>query len=288
MKSKTLFKIMLDVILLVLYCQLMFCYDLSPLFHEVAGMAIGVLFILHVVVNWKPVRNLIARARKGQLSSSRLFLLASDIVLPFGMLITIVSGMLIATEVWFGPGGEGVVLLHNATAYVCLAILVFHTVLHAKYLVSCARQFMHGDAFQRVANSVGALALVFALLGGNVFTGLLDAQSSLNSTASAATTTTETLSDQTSTDSTTTTATTTQAVETTGKGRQAQQATVTSSSSTDTSGSNSTVSSGSGSDSATEDTSSTPTNCTLCGRNCPLSSLRCSKGTSWAQSNGYI
>ena len=134
MKRKTVIKILIDLAMLVIYLQLMFCYDLNTLYHEVMGIAIGTLFIAHVALNTKSIIGLLRKLPQGKLSPVKTVLVIADCLLPLGMIVIIVSGILIARNLFIGPGSLEVVTIHNIASYICLTILVLHTALHARYL----------------------------------------------------------------------------------------------------------------------------------------------------------
>ncbi len=270
MRPKTLFKIMLDLVLLVMYCQLMFAYAISPLFHEVAGIAIGCLFIIHVAINWKPIRALVRSWQAGRLSPLRALLLLTDIILPVGMFISIVSGLLIATELFIGPGGPAIVVLHNVVSYVCLVILALHTVLHAKYLVTVTRKILNGPTFQKTASCTAAAMLVFALFGVNLVYAYKDDTSGTDSVSESDVQTMAQVA----------------TVEDSGVSSEYNRTDEADAASASTSSSSSIDNSA-----AAEDSSSTSSGsivCTLCGKACPLGAFQCGRGTKWAQSNGYM
>lgn len=304
MKPKTLFKIVVDIVMLVLFLQLMFCYDVSPLFHEVMGMVIGALFAVHVAINWKAVRGLWRGFREGRLNPARTLLLISDLVLPVGMAVAIISGMLIATEVWLTPANPALVTVHNVASYTCLVILAGHTLLHARYLAGCFKQLLRGSFFQKAASCVGAAAMVVAMYGTGFAVALNDgAVSSSTSDTVAQQAYAASVNDRSAT-----AAVSGRQEEATasgsGGGKTGKSASGTSTStssgssatssdtsnsgstatSTDTTSDTSSVTQGTAS---TDDSSSTPI-CTACGKACPLTALRCNKGIAWAQQMGYL
>ena len=302
MKPKTVFKMFVDLAMLVIYLLLTFNYSANTLFHEIAGIAIGALFAVHVVINWKPVKNMWKKAAAGKLSFSRMLLLMSDIILPFGMAICIVTGMLIAKDLYIGPGDVICDTIHTTAAYGCLGILAVHTLLHAKYLLGMAKQALRSSFAQKTSACVGAVLMVGTLLGSDIVLGASDRITAAFADPTAITATavaeptqtaTATVNDRQrdtaatgSTDTGTSTAgATTADTSTTNTATAADTATDTSatassSSSSDTSVAQSTASS--------SDTSTTVLNCTQCHKNCPITALQCAKGTSWATANGYI
>lgn len=96
-------KLLLDVSMTVLYLLLMFAKGLGSFFHEAVGIGIGVLFL-------------------------------SDVVLTVCMPIVIVTGALIARELFtIDTGLPWMTLfsLHNTLSYVCLGAMALHLLVYA-------------------------------------------------------------------------------------------------------------------------------------------------------------
>ena len=292
MKPKTVVKMFVDLAMLVLYLLLTFNYSANTLFHEVAGIGIGALFAAHVALNWRPFKNMLKRAGEGKLSTGKSIQLAGDLILPFGMATCIVTGLLIAKDLFMGPGDAVFVTVHNLAAYVCLAILALHLLQHARYLVGVFKQSARTSFAQKTTACAGALLMVGAMLGSDIYLG---AQDRITAALSGSTTqaVAQGTGDSTSTSTSTTTGTSSTTVnDRSQRGSRSSSASGTSSSSSSSvssssssSSSNSSVSQGTASSS---DTSTTVLNCTQCHKNCPITALQCAKGTSWATANGYI
>jgi hypothetical protein len=270
MKPKTLAKMFVDLLMFVIYLQLTFCYGSNTLFHEIAGIAIGVLFIVHVVLNAKTVAGMTRKLGRGRLSVSSKIQLVCDYLLPIVMIVTIVTGLLIAEDLYFGPGGYEVVVAHNIAAYVGLGILALHLVTHVRYLVGVTRKLVRTNTFRAINSVAGACLVIGVLIWTNLF-GVGSGATTLASSASTATA------------ATTTTTTTTTTSDHKGHGSSV--------SSSDSSGSSSNSSSSVSSSTTSSSSSSSSSGsvvCTQCGRGCPVTNLRCSRGTTWAESAGYL
>lgn len=143
MKSNTVIKILLDVAMTILYVLLVFGMDLGLFFHEVAGIGIGALFAIHLALNKQMWRGLKKQVLSRKASKVKTILFLSDIFLPFGMLIVILTGVLISIELFNFPVGVYRMLLfniHNILSYVCLGILLVHILCHTKYLICVVKQ----------------------------------------------------------------------------------------------------------------------------------------------------
>lgn len=278
MKRKTVAKILIDLIMLVIYLQLMFCYDLNTLYHEVMGIAIGALFIVHMALNAKPLIGLLRKLPQGKLSPLRTVLAIADCILPLGMATIIVSGALIARDLFVGPGGMEVVRVHSVASYVCLAILVLHAALHARYLAGITKKIARSAVPQRIASATGAIFVTGVL----VWTDLLGGISGSTLTTQATTTEATSLINQAQ-DLGATTAESSRA-----QGRKEESADSESTDESASSSSGETTASPSPESSATANQGTTSIVCTLCPKACPLTNLRCGRGTQWAQENGYV
>lgn len=281
MKKKTVLKIVLDFVMLIIYLQLMFCYEANGLYHEIMGIGIGLLFAGHMALNAKAIANLSKKMMRGALGPAKSALVVSDMLLPFGMVVTIVTGVLIAKDLFVGPGDSFVVVVHEVAAYACLAVLTVHVLLHARYLVGVTKKIVHSDGVRAAYGAAGALTitgiLVWAnLLGGRTSLALAGQTTSVSSPSALATN----VQDIAATSESTTSGSSGKA---SAAGSSSSEATASSSGST---GSDSAYSASSSTESSSTGTSSPV--CPLCPRACPLTSLRCGKGTQWATSNGYL
>lgn len=163
MKGKTVFKILLDVVMTVLYILLVFELGTGPFFHETVGIGIGVLFILHVILNINLIKGLRRSVINGKAGTAKKLLYYSDVFLPFGMFVAIITGVLIS-RVLFSFNIEAVWMLiyvvHKVMSYICLGILLGHVLLHAKYLGVVIKQMFENWRSKQLVKSVSGFAAI--------------------------------------------------------------------------------------------------------------------------------
>lgn len=143
MKGTTMLKLLLDVAMCVIYLMLMFAKGTGDFFHEAAGIGIGILFIIHLILNRSMTRGLVSGIKKGSARADRKLLGILDIILCVGMPVVIVTGILIAKELFVinsGLSWRMLFTLHNVMSYVCLGAIALHTVLHGKYLAGVCKK----------------------------------------------------------------------------------------------------------------------------------------------------
>ncbi|MFI3236698.1 MAG: DUF4405 domain-containing protein [Lachnospiraceae bacterium] len=138
-RCKLLIKIIIDTMMFVLYLFLMFGFGTTLFFHEVAGLGIIILFVLHVILNKIQIKGLI----KGKTRSRKnIYHLVTDILLLVGMLVVIISGVFISKYLFsfeMSLPQEVIYKVHKGCSYLCLAILAIHVMLHGNYLVGAVK-----------------------------------------------------------------------------------------------------------------------------------------------------
>ncbi len=182
MNRKVIVKIFLDIVMLVLYALLMFAQGLGGFFHETVGLGIGILFVIHVVLNIPMIKGLFKAVKSGNSKAVKVITLVLDIALTVCMPIVIVTGALMAKELFVVNSGISWQLLfdvHNILSYVCLGIMVLHLLMHAKYLVGVFKKLPSSGTEMKSAVcriSAGAAAGVVLYTSLAVFKNFSDKQ----------------------------------------------------------------------------------------------------------------
>jgi uncharacterized membrane protein YgcG len=172
MTKKLMLKILLDVTMTVIYILLMFPYGTGVFFHVAAGLAVGGLFILHFILNRDVFSAMLRSARNKRITPRSALLLALDVLLIVGMPVLIVTGVLISSisPIDLGAASFLVLSVHNISAYACLAAMLSHLAVHAKYLVSAFRSMYARrrdrevrKAFARFSSAVMAACMIYVI-----------------------------------------------------------------------------------------------------------------------------
>lgn len=181
MKRTTIVKLLIDVTMTVLYLLLMFAGGLGGFFHEIAGIGFCVIYIVHILLNRPMTRGLFKGVKSTSRKPDRVILLISDIVMMICMPIVVLTGVLIARELFvidIGLPWDFIFSLHNALSYVCLGTMALHLLLHAKYLIGVFKKLpsVNGrevrSAFCRFgAGAAAAITIyfsVYSVINGNM------------------------------------------------------------------------------------------------------------------------
>lgn len=142
MKSKLVIKIVLDIIMSILFTVLLDAFATGLAFHETAGLFLFGLFLTHIILNWSWVKNttknLFRNNIRQHLQTSQKLKYFLNIALFVCITTIVITGLLISQVLFPSEAtkSDWIYDIHKWAAYICLAFLVFHIVIHARYLVS--------------------------------------------------------------------------------------------------------------------------------------------------------
>lgn len=181
MKRTTIVKLLIDVTMTVLYLLLMFAGGLGGFFHEIAGIGFCVIYIVHILLNRPMTRGLFKGVKSTSRKPDRVILLISDIVMMICMPIVVLTGILIARELFvidIGLPWDFIFSLHNALSYVCLGTMALHLVLYAKYLIGVFKKLpsvngreVRSALYRFGAGAAAAVTIyfsVYSVINGNM------------------------------------------------------------------------------------------------------------------------
>lgn len=181
MKRTTIVKLLIDVTMTVLYLLLMFAGGLGGFFHEIAGIGFCVIYIVHILLNRPMTRGLFKGVKSTSRKPDRVILLISDIVMMICMPIVVLTGILIARELFvidIGLPWDFIFSLHNALSYVCLGTMALHLLLHAKYLIGVFKKLpsvngreVRSALYRFGAGAAAAVTIyfsVYSVINGNM------------------------------------------------------------------------------------------------------------------------
>ena len=108
-------------------------------FHEWAGLIIGLLFILHKVLNWNWIKKVTLGFFRKCPGRSR-FNYVLDILLLAGITLMILSGIAIAKTIdfsWLNLGGSRIFwrAMHASSSFITLALFGIHLGLHWNWVL---------------------------------------------------------------------------------------------------------------------------------------------------------
>ena len=135
-----IFKFSLSLVITIVMLLLMDPRSFYGLvFHEWAGLIIGLLFILHKILDWRWIKNVTLKFFSKTTGRARLnyFL---DVILLIGIILMILSGIAIARTIdfnWLKLGGSPGFwrVMHTSSSLITLVLFGIHLGLHWKWVV---------------------------------------------------------------------------------------------------------------------------------------------------------
>jgi len=108
-------------------------------FHEWAGLAIGIFFIIHKILNWTWIKKVtISLFRKAKARARLNYIL--DVLLLAGLVLMVLSGIAIARSIdfsWLNLGGSRMFwrVMHTSSSFITLALFGVHLGLHWNWVL---------------------------------------------------------------------------------------------------------------------------------------------------------
>ena len=163
--KKTLWKLLLDICMLSLLVLMYQKRVISMRFHEVGGLVLFALFLLHNALNWKWVKAVSARVFQRSLSLRSRVCWLIDALLFLAMAATVITGLLMAKTLPTAVQGAYLVKpWHYFAAASALILTGIHLGLHWAYLRSVLLSKL--PLPRRAAKVLGSVCLALVLVFG--------------------------------------------------------------------------------------------------------------------------
>lgn len=169
MSRKMIFKLVIDFIMTIIMIVLMGYQVTGNQLHEILGMTIFLLFILHCALNriwFINLFNLFKNLKKNKVS---LIWTLTNLLLMIDMLVLVVSSVMISRQVFAGLGisfNRFWAYLHEVCAYGGFIIMSIHLGFHWKMIMGGIKRSLHIQGDNVLRNiCLKALALLMVIAG---------------------------------------------------------------------------------------------------------------------------
>lgn len=168
MMKKNIVKIALDILLAVVFVLLFNTRVLTGMsFHEIAGLSIGLAFLIHKALNWKWIKQVTRHIFGKNITAKARFGYVIDVLLLLSVAYILVSGLFISKVLFpdLMTGNNAFFkTTHTAVSYFSLLLIGIHVGLHWQWVMNMVRRLLHMEKQGRVFNYIakGLAALVFA------------------------------------------------------------------------------------------------------------------------------
>lgn len=145
MNPKTNIKLILDIVLTVLFLMLIDPKNTGYSFHEIAGLSIALLFSIHVLLNWKWIKNTTKNLFKARLKGRSKLYYILDMVSLISIAIIIFTGIEISRVVFASNSvaiNHSYVTVHKWVSYFCLGLFGIHAALHWRFIVNASGKLL--------------------------------------------------------------------------------------------------------------------------------------------------
>lgn len=170
MKRINIVKISLDIIMAIVFVLLynkMVIYGIT--FHEVAGLAIGAVFIVHIALNWRWAKQVTLNIFRKKISHKTRIGYVVDILLLLAVVYIIVSGILISKVVFRNLHFGNDMFFrstHISVSYAALLLIGIHLGLHWDWVMSTVKRIFRIAHMKKVWDYIAKAAVIIVLLFG--------------------------------------------------------------------------------------------------------------------------
>lgn len=183
MKTKSIVKIVLDIVMTALFIPLLFAYNTGLVFHEIMGISIIFLFVLHLILNRKWIVNTSKNLFTGKIKSKTLLMYFLNIGLFLGISFILITGIMISNIIFpVNSYSQILVTIHKWSSYITAVMIAVHLVLHAEYLAASFKKILSNiktSNTKRIFQS----ALAIIMIAGIVYYNIISATNkNINST----------------------------------------------------------------------------------------------------------
>lgn len=152
--------------MLVIFALIMTMTKQALTFHEIAGLGVGFIILIHILFNIQWLKKITLRLFDSQLPGKTRLGYWLNLVLFISLAFTIVSGILISQVLFPGLSNNHAFKgIHSLTANLSLVLVGIHTGLHWQWIGSTIKQLCKLKA-AKLALNLGAFAIVLLLLFG--------------------------------------------------------------------------------------------------------------------------
>lgn len=171
MKKINLIKIILDVLMAVVFVLLFNKSAVAGMaFHEIAGLSIGVAFIIHIVLNLKWVKQVTLNLFSKKINFKTRLGYILDVLLLLSFAFIIISGILISKVVFPNLRISSSIpfeRLHISVSYFALLLVGIHIGLHWKWAMNMFKKMFKIPEKKKTLQALSIVLVVAAFIFGS-------------------------------------------------------------------------------------------------------------------------
>lgn len=167
MINKGIKKILIDICMLIIFTLLMNLSITGLVFHEIFGLGIGIIFILHIMLNKSWIKSIGSNLRNKNLKNKYKIMFYLNLITFFSVLVLIISGVLISRYVLTTITINNfsiVTTIHKLSANLSLGLICIHLGIHLDYLINSFKNLISFIKEQNKKKLILKLTLNVAIL----------------------------------------------------------------------------------------------------------------------------
>lgn len=135
-KTKSVIKIILDIVMIILFPFMLFAFCTGLVFHELVGLVVVALFCLHLILNANWIKGVIKAISNKSLRGKALFRTILNLFIILGAITIGITGLMISGVVLNVQNlSLATIFIHKWTSYVTAGLISVHIIIHLKYMV---------------------------------------------------------------------------------------------------------------------------------------------------------
>jgi len=161
-------KLSLDILMVLVFALLFNTRVFSGLqFHEIAGLALGGVFVIHLALNGKWVKKVTENVLSSQISFKTKIRYLVDVLLLLAMAFIVVSGIMISRTILVGVLKTSNIRLfqslHIIVSYVALLLIGIHLGLSWSWVLNTCKRLFRITQQRTVLGKLGIAAVILTL-----------------------------------------------------------------------------------------------------------------------------
>lgn len=166
MTSKQTAKIIIDIAMTALFLLLIKPFLTGLEFHEIAGICIALIVLIHNILNLKWIKATAKNLFSDKIKLKTKLMFALNSLLAVLVAVIAVTGVLISkvlfTFITVGAQ-EQLIFIHKTASYVCLGAIALHIAVHAGYLAAMFKKMIEGKVLVPLTGVMFAAMLAIAI-----------------------------------------------------------------------------------------------------------------------------
>lgn len=173
MKKINYIKFSLDLIMALIFTLLFNKRIFGMSFHEIAGLVIGAIFLVHCGLNWKWIKGITLKFFNGKIPMKTRIGYILDIILLISIAVIIISGAFISKVVFVNLGLihiQSFKVIHIFASYLSLMLIGIHLGLHWNWVMITFKKIFkipQKKIFYYISKVMVVLVLAFGIYSFN-------------------------------------------------------------------------------------------------------------------------